>query len=300
VLNSRIRKVWRATGLPIAVIGEHADLTYSTIHLGAGIDTLSELAERRGEFYEIWAKAKRPMVIVGEGAATGDVLSLAARVATSNSEIEEGWNGFAVLHNAAARVGALDIGFVPGKGGADTAAMLAGGVDVLFLLGADEYDLSGLADTLVVYIGTHGDVGANRADVILPAAAYTEKSATYVNTEGRVQVTTRAVFPPGEAKEDWAIIRALSAVVGQTLPYNSLAQLRAAMYAQYPHLARLDAITAGSAADIARLASATSIARAAAFTLPVTDFYLTNPIARASAIMADCSALQAGLRQAAE
>ena len=300
VLNARIRKVWRATGLPIGVIGEPADLTYGTINLGAGVDTLSELAAGRGEFAELWSKAKRPLVIVGEGAATGDVLSLAAKVATSNAEIEEGWNGFAVLHNAAARVGALDIGFVPGQGAADTAAMLSGGVDVLFLLGADEFDLSGLGDTLVVYIGTHGDAGANRADVILPAAAYTEKSATYVNTEGRVQVTTRAVFPPGEAKEDWAIIRALSAVVGQTLPFNSLAQLRAAMYAQYPHLARLDTVVQADAADVARLAGATSMARAAAFISPATDFYLTNPIARASAVMAECSALQAGLRQAAE
>ena len=300
VLNARIRKVWRATGLPIGMIGEPADLTYPTINLGAGVETLSELAAGRGEFAELWAKAKRPLVIVGEGAATGDVLSLAACVATSNSEIAEGWTGFAVLHNAAARVGALDVGFVPGQGGADTAAMLAGGVDVLFLLGADEHDLSGLGDTLVVYIGTHGDAGANRADVILPAATYTEKSATYVNTEGRVQVTTRAVFPPGEAKEDWAIIRALSAVLGQTLPFNSLAQLRAALYTQYPHLARLEAIAEADAADVARLAGATSMARSTAFTSPVTDFYMTNPIARASAVMAECSALQAGLRQAAE
>ena len=300
VLNARIRKVWRATGLPIGMIGEPADLTYPTINLGAGVETLSELAAGRGEFAELWAKARRPLVIVGEGAATGDVLSLSARVATSNSEIAEGWNGFAVLHNAAARVGALDVGFVPGQGGADTAAMLAGGVDVLFLLGADEHDLSGLGDTLVVYIGTHGDAGANRADVILPAATYTEKSSTYVNTEGRVQVTTRAVFPPGEAKEDWAIIRALSAVLGQTLPFNSLAQLRAALYTQYPHLARLEAIAEADAADVARLAGATSMARSTAFTSPVTDFYLTNPIARASAVMAECSALQAGLRQAAE
>ncbi|MFD2646339.1 NADH-quinone oxidoreductase subunit NuoG [Devosia albogilva] len=300
VLNARIRKVWRATGLPIGLIGEPADLTYPAIHLGAGVDTLSELAAGRGEFAELWSTAKRPLVIVGEGGATGDVLSLAAKVATSNTEIEDGWNGFAVLHNAAGRVGALDIGFVPGQGGADTAAMLSGGADVLFLLGADEYDLSGLGDTLVVYIGTHGDAGANRADIILPAAAYTEKSATYVNTEGRVQVTTRAVFPPGEAKEDWAVIRALSAVVGQTLPFNSLAQLRSAMYAQYPHLARLDTVVQADARDVTRLAGASSMARAASFTSPVTDFYLTNPIARASAVMADCSALQAGLRQAAE
>ncbi|HTM77936.1 MAG TPA: NADH-quinone oxidoreductase subunit NuoG, partial [Devosia sp.] len=254
VLNARIRKVWRATGLPIGVIGEAADLTYSYSHLGAGSDTLADLVAGRGEFAETWAKAKNPLVIVGEGAANADVLAAAAKLATGNADIAEGWNGFAVLHNAAARVGALDIGFVPGKGAADSAAMLAGGVDVLFLLGADEVDLSKLGDTLVVYIGTHCDKGAHRADIILPAATYTEKSATYVNTEGRVQMTNRAVFAPGDAKEDWAIIRALSAVVGQALPFNSLAQLRSALYAQYPHLARLDAIAPGSTGDIAKLA----------------------------------------------
>ncbi|MET3925320.1 NADH-quinone oxidoreductase subunit NuoG [Devosia sp. 2618] len=300
VLNARIRKVWRATGLPIGVIGENADLTYTTQHLGNGSDTLAELADGKSSFAEIWAKAKKPLVIVGEGAATADVLAAAAKLATGNAEIAEGWNGFAVLHNAAARVGALDIGFVPAKGAADTAAMLSGGVDVLFLLGADEFDFANMGETLVVYIGTHGDNAAHRADVILPAATYTEKSATYVNTEGRVQMTNRAVFPPGEAKEDWAIIRALSAVAEQALPFNSLSQLRAAIYAQYPHFARLDAIAAGNSADIAKLARTSVKAQKASYVSPITEFYLSNPIARASAVMGECAATAAGLRQAAE
>ena len=300
VLNARIRKVWRATGLPIGLIGENADLTYTVQHLGNGSDSLADLAAGKGSFAELWAKAKKPLVIVGEGAATADVLAAAAKLATSNTEIEAGWNGFAVLHNAAARVGALDVGFVPAKGAADTAAMLAGGVDVLFLVGADEVNMSQLGETLVVYIGTHGDNGAHRADVILPGAAYTEKSATYVNTEGRVQVTNRAVFPPGEAKEDWAIIRALSAVAGQPLAFNSLAQLRAAMYAEFPHLARIDAIAEGKPADIAKLAKTSPKGKRAAFVSPVADFYLSNPIARASAVMGESAALAAGLRQAAE
>ncbi|WIJ23679.1 NADH-quinone oxidoreductase subunit NuoG [Devosia sp. RR2S18] len=300
LVNARIRKVWRATGLPIALIGENADLTYPVQHLGAGMDTLSDLASGNGSFAETWSKAKKPVVIVGEAAATPDVLAAAAKLATSNTELAEGWNGFAVLHNAASRVGALDVGFVPGKGAADTSAMLSGGVDVLFLLGADEVDLTQLGTTMVVYIGTHGDNGANRADVILPAATYTEKSATYVNTEGRVQMTTRAVFPPGDAKEDWSIIRALSGFVGKALPFNSLPQLRAALYADYPHLARIDVIAPSKASDIAKLAKLSPKPGKPSFASPVGDFYLTNPIARASAIMAECSATVAGLRQAAE
>jgi len=300
LINARIRKVWRATGLPIGLIGENADLTYAVQHLGAGTDTLADLAAGHGSFAELWAKAKKPLVIVGEGAATADVLATAAKLATGNAEVAEGWNGFAVLHNAAARVGALDIGFVPARGAADTAAMLSGGVDVLFLLGADEFDFAQLGETLVVYIGTHGDNAAHRADVILPAATYTEKSATYVNTEGRVQVTNRAVFPPGDAKEDWAIIRALSAVAGVALPFNSLNQLRAAMYVEYPHLARIDAIAAGDVADVAELAKGRVSGDKASFVSPVSEFYLSNPIARASAVMGECAATAAGLRQAAE
>ncbi|MCD7060904.1 NADH-quinone oxidoreductase subunit NuoG [Pelagibacterium xiamenense] len=309
LVNARIRKAWRAGNVEIGLIGEHADLTYDYAHLGAGIDTLAELAAGKGAFAKTLKDAKRPIVIVGEGAVTGasgkDVLALAAEIAEKNGALSDEWNGFAVLHTAAARVGALDIGFVPGKGGLDTAGMLKasgkGDLDVLFLLGADEIDFSAIGEnTTVIYVGTHGDAGAHKADIILPAAAYTEKSATYVNTEGRTQMTSRAVFAPGEAKEDWAILRALSGVLGVTLPYDSLTALRAALYAEFPHLARLDGIAAGRPADVVRLARDAAPKKSYALVSPVTDFYLTNPIARASAVMAECSQLMAGLKQAAE
>jgi NADH-quinone oxidoreductase subunit G len=311
VLNARIRKNWRAKNLPIAVIGDQPDLNYNYTYLGAGFETLAELASGNGAFANTLANAQRPLIIVGEGAVSNaeggkqigrDVIALAAKLATG-ANVAEGWNGFALLHNAASRVGGLDIGFVPHDGGVCSADQIAlagkGELDVLFLLGADEYDTSAMGKAFVVYIGSHGDKGAHRADVILPGATYTEKSGTYVNTEGRVQVTTRAVFPPGDAKEDWAIIRALSGAVGQALPYNSLSQLRAAIYAEFPHLAKIDQIAAGSVKDVAKLAKATKT-KSAPLSSIKTDFYLSNPIARSSAVMGECAAMAAGLRQAAE
>ena len=215
----------------------------------------------------------------------------------------EGWNGFAVLHNAAARVGGLDIGFVPGEGGKDVAGML-GGTDVLFLLGADELDLTRAGSSaFVVYIGTHGDKGAHRADVILPGSAYTEKSGTYVNTEGRVQQTNRAGFAPGDAREDWAILRALSDVLGKRLPFDLLAQLRTlAPPRRHPHpgLCRRDCGRGRRGRGEGRENGRRAVTKSA-FASPVEDFYLTNPIARASAVMAECSALaKGGFKQAAE
>ena len=194
--------------------------------------------------------AKNPIVLVGAGAAArhdgAAVLALAAKLALDVGAVKDGWNGFAVLHDAASRVGALDIGFAAGAGGLNAAQMTTfGTLDVLFLLGADEIKVPD--GTFVVYIGTHGDRGAHRADVILPGAAYTEKSGIYVNTEGRVQMAGRAAFPPGEAREDWAIIRALSDVLGKKLPYDSLAALRQAVFKAAPHLMRVDQIEAGNA-----------------------------------------------------
>ena len=207
-------------------------------------------------------------MIVGEAAVSHgaawskqigrDVIALAAQAATMSPNIAEGWNGFALLHHAAGRVGGIDIGFVPHDGGVCSADQIKlagqGTLDVLFLLGADEYDTTAMGKAFVVYVGTHGDAGAHRADVILPAAAYTEKSATYVNTEGRVQQTERAVFPPGEAKEDWSIFRALSGVLGMPLPFNSLAELRKNLYAEFPHLQRLDRLEAADLPGLKALA----------------------------------------------
>ncbi len=305
VLNARIRKAWRASDLPIGVIGAALDLTYPYTHLGAGPDSLADLAAG-GAFLDVLKNAARPLIIVGQGAlARPDglaVLSAAAKLAGDVGAVADGWNGFSVLHTAAARVGGLDLGFVPGEGGLDTAGMVAaagsGTLDVLFLLGADEIDTRALGEAFVVYIGSHGDAGAHRADVILPGAVYAEKSGTWVNTEGRVQVGLRAGFPPGEAREDWAILRALSGVLGTTLPFDSLAQLRARLYAELPHMAREGEIVP-AAADLSALAAVGGTMDGAAFVSPVKDFYLTNPIARASAIMAECSALARGQVKAA-
>jgi NADH-quinone oxidoreductase subunit G len=312
VLNARIRKAWRARGTAIAVIGDHADLTYPYDYLGNDIADLAKVAAGEG-FGEKLKAAKKPLVIVGEGAVSHgaawskqigrDVIALASKAATLG-DIADGWNGYALLHNAASRVGGIDIGFVPHAGGVCSADQVKaageGKLDVLFLLGADEYDTRAMGNAFVIYIGTHGDAGAHRADVILPAAAYTEKAGTYVNTEGRVQVTERAVFPPGEAKEDWAIFRALSAVLGMPLPFNSLRDLRRAMYAEFPHLAPIDQIVPAGLDGIRDLAGREIKTSSARLTSPVGDFYMTNPIARASAIMAECSQMQSGLKQAAE
>ena len=211
-----------------------------------------------------------------------------------------GWNGFSVLHAAASRVGALDVGAVPDTDGFDVARMLVpGALDVLFLHGADEVDVP--PGAFVVYLGTHGDRGAHRADVILPGAAYTEKSAIYVNTEGRPQLANRAGFPPGDAREDWAILRALSEALGAKLPYDSLAELRHALVVRHPHLGALDRILPAETGAIARLAKQGGAIDRAPFRPAVSDFYLTNAITRASAVMAECSALAIGhLRVAAE
>ncbi|NMG40029.1 NADH-quinone oxidoreductase subunit G [Chelativorans sp. ZYF759] len=305
VLNARIRKRWRMGGFPVGVIGEVGDLRYDAEMLGAGPETLKDLAEGGHKFLSVLKKAKRPMIIVGQGAIArpdgAAILALAASIAQACKAVTADWNGFGVLHTAAARVGGLDIGFVPGEGGKNVAAMM-GGLDVLFLLGADEIDMDAVgADAFAIYVGTHGDSGAHRADVILPGATYTEKSGTYVNTEGRVQMTNRAGFAPGDAREDWAILRALSDVLGHKLPFDSLQQLRAELYGQYPHLARVDQIEAGEASHVAVLGTKAGKIGKASFASPVKDFYLTNPIARASAIMAECSALaRGGFKQAAE
>jgi NADH-quinone oxidoreductase subunit G len=304
VLNTRIRKRWKQGKLPIGVIGEVGDLRYDYEQLGAGAETLKSLADGAGSFFETLKGATHPLIIVGQGALArpdgAAILGQAAKLALSVDAVREDWNGFSVLHTAAARVGGLDVGFVPGKGGKDTAAML-GGTDVLFLLGADEIDMTTAGDAFVVYIGTHGDAGAHRADVILPGATYTEKSGTYVNTEGRVQMTNRAGFAPGGAKEDWAILRALSDVLGHRLPFDSLVALRSRLHDEHPHLSRTDEIAPGKIADLDRVARLGGRLSNGAFTSPVKDFYLTNPIARASAVMAECSALaKNGFKQAAE
>jgi NADH-quinone oxidoreductase subunit G len=295
ILNARIRKRWRAGKFPIGVIGPKADLTYPYDYLGAGPETLAAIT--RHSFADALRKAERPMVIVGAGAfARGDgaaVASLAAKAALDLGAVKEGWTGYCVLHSAAARVGALDVGFVPGPGGLTARQMAAyGTLDLAFLLGIDEIEIA--PGAFVIYIGTHGDRGASRADVILPGAAYPEKSAIYVNTEGRVQMAVRASFPPGDAREDWAILRALSDVLKYRLPYDSLRALRAELFKAHSHLLRISEITPADPAGIRKLAAVGGNADKAPFTSIVDDYYLTNPITRASAVMAECSALAQG------
>jgi NADH-quinone oxidoreductase subunit G len=310
VLNARIRKVWLRAPLSIGVIGERVDLTYDYRYLGAGPNSLSELKAGNAMFDDL-AKAKRPMIIVGQGALAradgGAVLHAASALAAAVNAFkpEEGWNGFSVLHTAAARVAGLDLGFLPSKGGKDVAGILAGAasgdIKTVVLLGADEFDTTKLGKATVVYIGSHGDAGAHRADIILPAAAYTEKSATYVNTEGRVQRTARATPPKGDAREDWAILRALSAVVGKPLPYDTLAQVRAKLSADHPTFRGTDFAPHTNAASAAPPYGAAGALQSTPIVSTLGAFHLTNPIARASKTMAECAELAAGAsRLAAE
>jgi NADH-quinone oxidoreductase subunit G len=308
VLNARILKRWRQLQghLPIGLIGVPADLTYGYEHLGAGPETLSQLASGSHPFLDKAKDAERPLVIVGQGALArpdgAAVLSLAAKAALELGAVKPDWNGFSVLHTAAARVAGLDLGFVPGKGGRDVEAILEGAqkgdIDLVYLLGADEIEVERLGSAFVVYQGSHGDRGAHRADVILPGAAYTEKDALYVNTEGRPQMTARAVFPPGGAREDWKIIRALSGILGRPLPFNNVAELRAKLFAACPHLAMLDQIVPADHGVIEALAEKGGKTSKDRFGEAVADFYLTNPIARASAIMASLSAMHATSEEA--
>ena len=306
VLNSRIRKRWRqgsaAVGLKVGLVGVATDLGYPYEHLGAGPQTLAEIANGKHAFAKTLADAKYPLVIVGQAAARRPdghiVLSAAARIAlTASKDKNMGAAAFNVLHTAAARTGGLDLGFVPGGTGAlDAAGMIAaagaGNLDVLYLLGADEIEPAKLGGAFVIYQGSHGDAGAHRADVILPGAAYTEKAATYVNTEGRAQITRKAAFAPGAAKDDWTIVRALSEHAGHKLSYDTVEALRKAMYAKAPRLARLASAGEEDVAGVEKLAGAGGAMTGEPFGAAVTDYYLTNPIARASAIMAELSAIK--------
>ena len=296
VLNARIVQRARRGNFPAASIGAPFNNNFPCQTLGAGPRTLQDLLDGKHPFAATLQQAKRPMLIVGMGAlARADgaaVLAAVKKLAQNVGAISVEWNGFNVLHTAAARVAGLDLGLLPGAGGLDVAGIVDGAksgvINLVYLLGADEMDMSQLGKAFVIYQGHHGDAGAHRADLILPGAAYTEKSGTYVNSEGRVQVGARATFPPGEAREDWTILRALSEAAGRKLPYDSLGALRARMIEAAPHLREVGRIQAAtpSAPDMAAGPMGD-----AGFAPAIKDFYLTNPVARASAIMAECSAL---------
>jgi NADH-quinone oxidoreductase subunit G len=302
VWNARIRKSWLWGDLKVGLIGEAVDLTYKYDHLGTGGDTLANIAS--SDFYDVLKNAKRPMVVVGEGAlcrADGQaVLAAALKVAQDVGAVADDWAGFGVLHNAAGRVGALDVGFLPGENGKATADILGGTMETIVLLGVDEMDLSRTGGATVIYVGSHGDAGAAHADIVLPCATYTEMDATYVNTEGRVQMTTRAVQPKGEAREGWAIFRAISGVVGKTLPYDTAAALRSLLQGPEGESTVFSGLgfapgASGAAALKAAIPAGPVSLQSSRFTKVIDDFYLTNPIARASKTMAECSALTTAL-----
>jgi NADH-quinone oxidoreductase subunit G len=294
VLNARIRKRWNAGNFSAGLIGEATDITYPYDHIGDGPAAIKNLLDGTHGFAEVLDAAKAPMIVVGQGALRGPngaaILAAAWALAKKFGALTADWHGFNILHTAAARVGALDLGFLPGPGGKNLGAMLNGGVKILWLLGADEFATSAIApETFVIYQGHHGDAGAVRADVILPGAAYTEKPGTYVNLEGRVQTGFQAATPPGDAREDWKIIRALSAYLGHALPYDNLTQLRARLAEVNPifgqqEFRRLAATNleppAGDAAAIGD----------APFINAVQNYYQTDPISRASPTMAACVA----------
>ena len=305
IVNARIRRRYRDGNFPIANIGPTLDLTYPVQGLGAGPQTLFDLIDGAHSFIDALKHAHKPMIIVGTGALSGDqgdaVLAAAIELANQVGALTNDWNGFNVLQSAASRVAALDLGVKPAGGGRNTDQILegaqSGDIEVVYLLSADEREWGPhggglLGDAFVIYQGSHGDCGAHRADVILPGAAYTEKDALWVNTEGRVQAGQRAVFPPGDARDDWAIIRALSDVLGQRLPYDSLQQLRAAIIQQAPHFGEIDAVHSANVDELKGVGDASKRSHGSeGFSLPIHDFYLSNPIARASKTMAECSAL---------
>ena len=311
VLNARIRKRYLAGGFPIGVIGaargaQGFDLTYPATHLGDRPGIISALLDGSHGFAETLRGSSRPMVVLGQQALARDdaqaVQAACWRLAGDLGGLGADWNGYNVLHHAASRVGGLDLGFVPAPGCRSVAGMMSGGVKVLWLLGADEFHPARIGpDTFVIYQGHHGDASAAQADVILPGATYAEKPGTYVNTEGRVQRAFKAIFPPGEAREDWRIVRAASEAIGHTLPYDSVEALRERMAAASPVFGRTGLSRFG-VLDRTGPAGGVEGLGQAPFQAGSVDYYQTNAISRASATMAECSRVyaQGDLQTAAE
>lgn len=301
IINARIRKRYLERGFRgIALIGPARDLTYEYEHLGNDASVLNDFAGH--DFAKLLADAEKPMIIVGQGAlARADGAAILAACAKLAKQTDE-WNGLNILHTSPGQVAGLDLGLTPGVGGRDVAdikdGIASGDVTFVYLLNADETAFEKGPGAFVVYQGHHGDRGAHMADVILPGAAYTEKDAFWVNTEGRVQKGRRAIFPPGEARDDWAIIRALSAVMGKTLPFDSLKELRGRLFEAHPSFASINVAPGASSGSFAGVAGAIE---GGVIPPAVTDYYLTNVIARASKTMAKCSRVFNGaMAQAAE
>jgi NADH-quinone oxidoreductase subunit G len=278
LVNTRIRKAVRR-GAKVFAVGPEVDLTYKTEWLGNDLGLLGKLPQA---VTDAFAAAERPAVIVGGGGLKAGALGAALALAGPLNLVRDGWKGFNVLHLAASRMGSLLLGYAQKGGIAD---IVSAAPKLIFFLGADEVDFTRFADSYKVYVGHHGDKGAHHADLVLPAASYVEKTGTFVNLEGRVQVAEKAVFPPGEAREDWKIFRALSDVLGKPLPFDTFEGLRAAMIAEVPELGLENAIV-----PMTWSPPALSEAAAGPVTYPVADFYMTNAICRASPTMQRCSA----------
>ncbi len=293
MVNARIRKRFLKGRFQVGLIGPEVDLTYDYAHLGEDPSALAALAKGKGDFAKVLDQAERPMIVLGSGVLARDdgeaLLALAREIAERYGMVSDDWNGFNVLQRAASRVGGLDIGFLPGEGGRDLDGILAGcaagDVKAVWLLAADEIPADQLGNAFVVYQGHHGDTGAHRADVILPGAAYTEKNGTYVNTEGRVQLGRLTVFPPGQAREDWTILRALSERLGERLPYDNLGQLRQRMIQANAVFGSLDQVSPGAWGVFGKAGTVNK----EPFSLPIENFYMTDPISRSSETMAACS-----------
>jgi NADH-quinone oxidoreductase subunit G len=300
LVNARLRKRYLQGDFRVAAIGPRLDLTFPVEMLGAGGETLHAVAHGEHPWAARLRGAKNPMIVLGQGALArpdgSQVLAMTREIVETCGLYREDWNGFNVLHCAAARVGGLDLGFVPGPGGRDLRGILrgckSGEIEVLYLLGADEIDTRELGSAFVIYQGHHGDRGAERADVVLPGAAYTEKDGTYVNTEGRVQLARRAVFPPGEAREDWRILRALSEAVGHPLAFDTLGELRRRMQQAYPVFAETDRVRGESWQAFGQPGPVDPTP----FAYPTTDFYRTDAISRASETMVRCSEISPSLQ----
>ncbi|MEY4672124.1 MAG: hypothetical protein RLZZ415_2003 [Pseudomonadota bacterium] len=278
LVNTRLRKAAKR-GAKVFVVGPEWDATYAVTNLGNDLAVLDKLPKDAADALK---NAQRPAIILGGAALGKGALGPALALAEKYKLVRDGWNGFNVLHMAAARMGGLMLGYAQKGGIAD---LIKAKPKLLLSLGADEVDYTKFADSIVVYVGHHGDKGAHAADIILPAAAFSEKAGTYVNTEGRVQFAEQAVFAPGDAREDWTILRALADALGVSVGFDSFAELRAAMIKAVPALGAEGLVAYGALpkADKAKAAGAIEA-------YPIKDFYLTNPIARASETMQRCSA----------
>jgi NADH-quinone oxidoreductase subunit G len=295
ILNARLRKRYLKGGFTIANIGKANDLTYKVEELGNNLQIISEIASGKHEFAKKLKSAKKPMIVIGEKVfSREDALAIAEEV--NNIIIKynitsKDWNGYNLLHNAAGRVGALDVGFTPASKGKDTKAIIAdsknGKIELLFLLSADDnFALAASNKAFTVYIGSHGDIGAHHADLILPSAAYTEKDVTYVNIEGCVQKTSKAIEPLGEAKADWQVIKEIAEILEIDLGFKKRHELDEELLKQYPNFANLNRLSNEKWVD---LKGKKGKIAAQKLTNNINNFYMTDPISRASQTMAKCS-----------